>query len=385
MTMNINPKVKEIEISGIRKFFNMISGKENVISLTLGQPNFDTPQHIKDAAIKAINNNSTRYTHNAGFIELREATSNWMKDKYDLSYKAVDEIIMTAGSSEAIDITLRALLTEGDEVILPAPVYPGYEPVIKMCGAKTVLVDTRDSEFKLTAKQLEQNFTDKTKVVILPYPSNPTGAILTEQELQELAQFLKDKNVFVIADELYSELVFEGKHKSIANYENMREKTVIINGLSKSHAMTGWRIGILLAPSHLAKQIIKVHQYNVTCASSISQIAALEALTNGYEDAYPMRDSYKKRIEYTWKRLNELGLKTHKPGGAFYIFTSIKHLGMKSFDLALRLVEEAGVALIPGDAFSQYGEGYLRISCAVSMESLVEGLNRIEDFLSELK
>ncbi|QOR34697.1 aminotransferase A [Clostridium sp. 'deep sea'] len=384
MTMNINPKVKEIEISGIRKFFNMISGKDNIVSLTLGQPNFDTPQHIKDAAIKAINNNTTRYTHNAGFMELREATSNWMKKKYQLSYQAEDEIIITAGSSEAIDIALRALLTTGDEVILPAPVYPGYEPVITMCGAKTVLVDTTETNFKLTATQLTKHLTKNTKVVILPYPSNPTGAILTEQELKDLAQCLKDKDVVIIADELYSELVFEGNHKSIANYENMREKTIIINGLSKSHAMTGWRVGILLAPSYLANQILKVHQYNVTCASSVSQIAALEALTNGYEDAYPMRDSYYERIEYTWKRLNDMGLKTHKPGGAFYIFTSIKHLGVKSFDMALRLVEEAGVALIPGDAFSQYGEGYLRISCAVSMESLVEGLNRIEEFLSKL-
>lgn len=384
MTMNINPKVKEIEISGIRKFFNMISGKDNIVSLTLGQPNFDTPQHIKDAAIKAINNNTTRYTHNAGFMELREATSNWMKKKYQLSYQAEDEIIITAGSSEAIDIALRALLTTGDEVILPAPVYPGYEPVITMCGAKTVLVDTTETNFKLTATQLTKHLTKNTKVVILPYPSNPTGAILTEQELKDLAQCLKDKDVVIIADELYSELVFEGNHKSIANYENMREKTIIINGLSKSHAMTGWRVGILLAPSYLAKQILKVHQYNVTCASSVSQIAALEALTNGYEDSYPMRDSYYERIEYTWKRLNDMGLKTHKPGGAFYIFTSIKHLGVKSFDMALRLVEEAGVALIPGDAFSQYGEGYLRISCAVSMESLVEGLNRIEEFLSNL-
>ncbi len=381
MEHKINPAVAEIQISGIRKFFNMIAGREDIISLTLGQPDFNTPEHIRKAAIAAIENNITRYTHNAGFIELRDLAADWMEKKYNINYSPQDEIIVTAGSSQAIDVALRAILTVGDEVILPAPVYPGYEPIIKLCGAESILVDTRDTKFKLTPEQLDKHISKKTKAVILPYPANPTGAILSRTELASLADYLDKKEIFVIADELYSELVFEDRFHSITTFGNMRERTIVVNGLSKSHAMTGWRIGLLLAPRQLAQHIIKVHQYNVACASSISQKAAIEALANGFSDAAPMREAYRERVNYAWKKLNDIGLPTHKPGGAFYIFPSIRHLGIPSFDFALRLVEEAGVACIPGDAFSKYGEGYIRISCACPMDNIIQGLAKIEEFL----
>jgi len=383
--LEFNNDVLEIEISGIRKFFNLISDKKDVVSLTIGQPDFPTPEHIKEFAKKSIDQEYTKYSHNAGFLDLRQAISNWMDIKYSLKYNPLDEIIVTAGSSEALDITFRAILNPDDEVILPGPVYPGYEPLIKMSKAKTILIDTTSTDFKLTPELIDKYITAKTKAIVLPYPSNPTGTVLSYNELTELANYLMNKDIFIIADELYSELVFGQKHYSIASFNGLREKTIIITGISKSHSMTGWRIGVLLAPSYIAKHVLKVHQYNVTCASSISQRAALEAFSNGFDDASPMRDAYEKRLKLAYKELSEMGFDVNEPKGTFYIFPKITQSTMNSFDLALDLVEKAKVAVIPGSAFSHLGEGYLRLSCACSYENLEKGLKRMKIYFQHKK
>ncbi|ATH91215.1 aminotransferase A [Bacillus sp. FSL M8-0052] len=375
----LNPNVKDIEISGIRKFSNLVSRHENVISLTIGQPDFFTPHHVKQAAKKAIDENHTSYTHNAGYPELRQAVQLYMKKKSDVNYEAETEIIVTTGASQAIDAAFRTMLSPGDEVILPGPVYPGYEPIIRLCGAVPVIVDTTSYGFKLTAKLIEEALTPKTKCVVLPYPSNPTGMTLSEEELKEIASLLKGRNVFVLSDEIYSELTFDRPHHSIASM--LRDQTIVIGGLSKSHSMTGWRIGFLFAPKEIAKHILKVHQYNVSCASSISQKAALEAVTNGFDDSLIMREQYKKRLDYVYDRLVTMGLDVVKPSGAFYIFPSIKSFGMSSFDFCTSLLEEEGLAIVPGSSFSEYGEGYVRISYAYAPDTLREGLDRLETFI----
>jgi len=376
----LNKRVLNIEISGIRKFSNMVSGVEDMISLTIGQPDFQTPPHVKQAGIAAIEQDFTTYTHNAGYLELRNAANNFVKHKYNLEYDPEKEVIVTVGASEAIDVSLRTILAEGSEVILPGPIYPGYEPIIRMTGGVPVHVDTRDSQFKLTAEKIEPYLTDKTRCIILPYPSNPTGVSLTEHDLKDIAKLLKGKDIFVIADEIYSELVYENKHYSIAT--DLRDQTIIINGLSKSHSMTGWRIGFLFAPENISKHILKVHQYNVSCVSSISQMAALEALTNGYNDAEPMRIEYVKRRDFVCERLTKMGLEYVKPDGAFYFFVKIpEKYQMPSFDFAVDLAHTNKVAVVPGSAFSKFGEGYFRLSYACSMEKLSEGLNRLENYL----
>lgn len=380
----INNTVKNIQISGIRRFFNMVQEYENVLSLTIGQPDFPTPQHVKDAGIEGINHNYTTYTHNAGYPELRNAAAKFVKEKYGLDYNPENEVITTIGASQAIDCAFRTILEKDSEVILPGPVYPGYEPIIHMCAAKPVHVDTRHHGFKLTASLIEQHLTDKTRCIVLPYPSNPTGVTLSKEELEEIASLIKNRDIFILSDEIYSELIFEGSHHSIATIPGMREKTIVINGLSKSHSMTGWRIGFLFAPYAIAQHLLKVHQYNVSCAPTISQRAAIQALTVGKDDAIVMRETYKERMEYVYKRLINMGIETVKPTGAFYFFPSIEKFGMSSFDFALALVKEAGVALVPGDAFSQYGEGYVRLSYAYSMETLQEALDRMERMIKTI-
>lgn len=379
----LNPRVKNIQISGIRQFFNMIQEYDNVVSLTIGQPDFPTPSLVKEAGKRAITENITSYTHNAGLPELRQAASAFVKERYGIQYDAANEVIVTTGASEAIDIAFRTILDEGAEVILPAPIYPGYEPIIRLMGAKPVFVDVRESGFRLTAKALEQAITPNTRCVVLPYPSNPTGVTLSKEELQEIVNVLETKDIFVISDEIYSELVYEEAHSSIAQFPSMRDKTIVINGLSKSHSMTGWRIGFLFAPAYIAKEILKVHQYNVTCASSVSQYAATEALTAAKDAPRMMRHQYKRRRDYVYHRLTSMGLSVEQPTGAFYIFPSIQKFGISSFDFAMRLVKEAGVAVVPGTAFSEYGEGYLRLSYAYSLETLRDGCDRIERFLQE--
>ncbi|MDC3416552.1 aminotransferase A [Aquibacillus salsiterrae] len=377
----INTNVKNIEISGIRKFFNLVAGKENVLSLTIGQPDFPTPTHVKTAAKQAIDENRTTYTHNAGILPLRQAIANFVHSKYKLNYEPENEVIVTIGASQAIDITLRTIISPGDEVILPGPVYPGYEPLIKLAGATPVYVDTRDNGFKLTSDLIRKHMTSKTKCIILPYPSNPTGVTLTEKELQNISTELKDDDVFILADEIYSELVYEQNHVSIGTFTDIKDKTIIINGLSKSHSMTGFRIGYVLAPNWLAKHILKVHQYNVSCASSISQYAAIEALTTGANDAIEMKQDYMERRDYVHQRLTDMGIEVTKPAGAFYFFFQLDPT-KPSFDLAIELVNRVGVALVPGDSFSHYGQGYLRLSYAYSMDTLRDGLDRIQQFVS---
>lgn len=378
----INKRVKSIEISGIRKFSNMVAGTKDIISLTIGQPDFPTPLHVKEAGKRSIDENFTSYTHNAGDIRLRNAASQFMKEKYNLSYQPESEIIVTVGASEAIDIAFRTILDEGSEVILPGPVYPGYEPIIKLCGAKPIYVDIRDHEFRFTAEVIAPYITEHTRCIVLPYPSNPTGVSLREDELRAIADLLTEKDIFILADEIYSELVYDQPHVSIASY--LRDQTIVINGLSKSHAMTGWRIGFLFAPENINKHILKVHQYNVTCATSIAQMAALEALTIGINDALPMKEAYLERRNYVYDRLNKMGLDVQIPDGAFYFFVKIPFNDISSFDFCLSMVKEEKVAVVPGSAFSSYGEGYFRLSFACSMETLEEGLNRIETYLKKV-
>lgn len=377
----VNNRVKQIQMSGIRKFFNLVSDVPNVISLTIGQPDFPTPNHIKLAAKQAIDDNFTSYTHNGGFFELREAAASYLDKKYGLKYSPENEVIVTVGASEAIDITFRTILEEGCEVILPAPIYPGYEPIIQLCGGKIKYLDTRDSNFKVTPEKIEELLTDQTRCIVLPYPSNPTGVSLKKEELMKIAQVLKGRDVFVVADEIYSELTYEDQHESIASI--LREQTIVINGLSKSHSMTGWRIGFVFGPEPVMKHMIKVHQYNVTCASSISQKAAYAALTTGIDDALVMREQYLQRRNYVYERLKTMGLETVLPDGAFYFFVKIPVEGISSLDFCLQLVNEAKVAVVPGSSFSIYGEGYFRLSYAYSMDILKEGLDRIEKFVQK--
>lgn len=380
----INDQVKNIQISGIRQFFNKVAAYPDAIQLTIGQPDFPTPEHIKEAGKKAIAENKTVYTKNAGLDELCIAATNFMEKKYDLVYNPKSEVITTIGASQGIDIAFRTILEEGSEVILPGPVYPAYEPIIKMCKAIPVFADTRDTKFKITAEQIQALITEKTRCVMLPYPSNPTGCILSEGELKEIAEVLQDLDIFVLSDEIYSELVYGEKHRSIAQFPGMKDKTIIINGLSKSHSMTGWRVGFVFAPETITKHMVKVHQYNVSCASSISQWAGVQALTEGIDDALLMRGDYEKRRDYVYNRLVSMGIEVVKPEGAFYLFPSIEKFGLTSTDFATRLLQEGKVACVPGSAFSSYGEGYLRLSYAYSMEILEEGCNRLEKFIKTL-
>lgn len=377
----INPLVKDIQISGIRKFYNMVADIEGTISLTIGQPDFPTPMHIKEAAKQAIGNDYTVYTHNAGYLELREAASNYVKDKYKLNYDPANEVIVTSGASEGIDIAFRTILIPGNEVILPGPVYPGYEPIIKMCGAAPVYADTTKNGFRLTADILEKYMTEHTRCIVLPYPSNPTGVTLTAEELLDIAELVRGKDIFILADEIYSELVFDQEHVSIATF--LKEQTIVLNGLSKSHSMTGWRIGLLFAPAAISQHLLKVHQYNVTCAASVSQRAALAALTAGRNDAIPMKTEYARRREYVYSRLQAMKLEIVKPNGAFYFFIKLPEGHASSLDFCLKLVQQEKVAVVPGDAFSPLGEGYFRISYAYSMETLEKALDRIEAFLAK--
>ena len=381
----INDNVKQIQISGIRKFAQQIEKYENVIALTLGQPDFQTPEPIKQAAIEAISSNQTVYTPNAGLPVLREAASNYVKQKFGLTYDSSSEVIVTVGASQALDVAFRTILTEGCEVILPAPIYPGYAPIITTCGAKPVFVDTSDHGFKITPELLEQYINKNTRCIVLPYPNNPTGVTLTKEELENLASYLSKKEIFILSDEIYSELTFDSVHQSIASFPGMRDKTIVINGLSKSHSMTGWRIGFLFAPSYLAQEILKVHQYNVSCATSISQFAAISALTECIDSPIEMAKEYQNRRDYMLDRLQQMGLPCIKPGGAFYLFPSIQEFNIPSMEFALKLVEQQNLAVIPGEAFSEYGDSFIRLSYAYSMEQLKLACDRLEAFITTLR
>ncbi|MFS0752009.1 aminotransferase A [Oceanobacillus sp. 1P07AA] len=379
----LNQQVQRIEISGIRKFFNLVSNEEDVVSLTIGQPDFYTPNSIKQASVNAIKNNQTTYTANAGVIQLRKAIANYYESSYQISYHPESEIIVTSGASEAIDITLRTILEPGDEVILPAPIYPGYEPLITLARATPIHIDTTNTNFKVTKHQLEEIITDNTKCIIIPSPSNPTGAAYTKKELDEIVSVLKDKEIFILSDEIYSEIIFEQSHRSIASYPEMRNQTIVINGLSKSHSMTGYRIGYALAPSWLSKHMLKVHQYNVSCASSISQYAALEAFNSNDNHLQLIKDTYKNRRDLVYDRLTSMGVDVQLPEGAFYMFPRFPMKDQNSFEFGLSLVKHAKVALVPGSSFSQYGEGFMRLSYAYHEDVLNKGLDRLEKYLNQ--
>ncbi|MFD1884745.1 aminotransferase A [Paenibacillus wenxiniae] len=380
----IHSPLHDIQISGIRKIATAAARYPDALALTLGQPDFPTPPHIIEAAEQAMQAGKTVYTPNAGIPALRRAAAEFVRTRYGQTYDMDTEVIVTVGASQALDVALRTILSPGDEVILPGPIYPGYEPLIRLAGGVPVYVDTRSTGFKLTAELLEPHLSPRTKAVAIGYPSNPTGRVLGEQELNGLADLLRERELFVISDEIYSELIYDEPHRSISLLPGMREKTIVINGLSKSHSMTGWRIGFTFAPAWLTAHMLKVHQYNVSCASSISQFAAVEALTNGIDDALPMREAYLKRRDYVYDRLLTMGLELEKPEGAFYLFPSIAHLGIPSMEFAMRLLEEARVAVVPGDAFSIYGEGYIRLSYAYAMPVLEKSLDRLEQFVKQL-
>ncbi|RXT07173.1 aminotransferase A [Ammoniphilus sp. CFH 90114] len=381
----IRSNVKSIEVSGIRKMANLVAQYPDAISLTIGQPDYPTPEPIKKAGCQAINTNKTEYTPNAGIAELRKAIAEFYKTHYNLSYDPLEEVIVTVGATQAIDVTFRTILEEGSEVILPAPIYSGYEPLITLSGAVPVYVDTSINDFKLTADMIERKLTDKTRCILLVSPSNPTGCSLGVKELEAIAILLQDKEIFLISDEIYSELMYDNTHVSIAGLSNMREKTIVINGLSKSHSMTGWRVGYALAPAYLAREMLKVHQYNVSCVSSIGQYAALDALNLGEEYVRLMRESYRERRDYVYHRLTGMGIEVVKPNGAFYMFPSIREFGLSSTEFATQMLQDARVATVPGSAFSNFGEGYIRISYACSLENLQLAMDRMESFVSSLR
>lgn len=385
MSLSINPRAKVLKVPGIRQFSNQLVNFPNAINLTIGQPDFPTPQAVKEAGMRAIDHNLTGYSHNAGLLELREAVNAFFTNKYRFSYDPQKEIVITNGASEAIDTVFRTILEEGDEVILPAPCYAGYEPIIQFCGAKVVYLDTTETNFQPSAEKLSKLITEKTKAVFFNYPSNPTGVVLTKETMDSLVKLLKDKDIYLLTDEIYSENTFSGAHHSFASYTELRNKLFYIHGLSKSHSMTGWRIGFLMGPEEVMQQVVKVHALNTICTSLPGQYAAIEALTNSKDTPSKMNVEYVKRRDYVYDRLVAMGLSAEMPNGAFYIFPSIKLLGMNSFDFATKLLHEGGVAVVPGSTFTPYGEGYIRISYAYSMEVLKEGLDRLEKFIEAWK
>ncbi len=384
MSIRINPRAQSLKIPGTRQFSNQLVHYPDAINLTIGQPDFPTPLSVKEAGIRAIEQNLTGYSHNAGLLELRNAVNSFFSDKYGFSYDIQNEIVITNGASEAIDAVFRTILEEGDEVILPAPTYSGYVPVIELCGAKVVYLDTTDTNFQPSAERLANLITDKTKAMFFNNPSNPTGVVLTKETMDGLVDVIKEKNIFVLTDEIYSENTFSGKHHSFASYMEIRDKLFYIHGVSKSHSMTGWRIGFLMGPANVMEHVIKVHAFNTICASLPAQYGAIEALTNAKDTPTEMNFEYVKRRDFVYSRLTDMGVTVEKPNGAFYIFPEIKKYGLNSFDFATKLLQEGGVAVVPGSAFTTYGEGYIRISYAYSMTVLEEGLNRLEKFLFSL-
>lgn len=382
----ISHTLRDIKPSGIRKFFDLLSSMNDVTALTVGQPDFVTPWHIREAAIDSLERGKTYYTSNAGMTELRGAISRYMKRRFSLDYSAQDEIFVTVGGSEAIDIAIRAMINPGDEVILPTPSFVCYGPIAEMAGAKVITVSTRASDgWKLTPEALRAAITEKTKLLILPYPANPTGAILQREELEALAEVLRDTNVAVLSDEIYAELTFSKSHTSIASIDGMRERTVVVSGFSKAYAMTGWRLGYVCAPAPLLSQMLKLHQYAIMCAPTMSQFAAIEAMENGDSDVEYMRAEYNKRRLLIYEGLKNIGIESTLPEGAFYIFPDISRFGIPSEEFCERLLYEQSCAIVPGTAFGDAGEGYARISYAYSTDHINEALAKIEKFVKSLK
>lgn len=377
-----------IKPSGIRKFFDIVSemNDPDVVSLGVGEPDFETPWHIRDEGIKSLEKGKTFYTSNSGLLELRQEMCNYLKRRYDLSYRAREEVLVTVGGSEAIDIALRAMVDPGDEVLIPQPSYVSYEPCAILAGAKPVIIELKhENQFRLTAEELEAAITDKTKVLILPFPNNPTGAVMERPDLEAIAKVIEKHDLFVISDEIYSELCYTENHVSIVNIPGMWERTVLINGFSKSYAMTGWRLGYACGPEEIIAQMTKIHQFCIMCAPTTAQYAAIDALKNGDDDVAMMRESYDQRRRFLVHAFKQMGLECFEPFGAFYIFPCIKEFGMTSDEFANRFLQEEKVAVVPGTAFGDCGEGFIRISYAYSMERLKEAIGRLERFVARLR
>ncbi|HOQ02078.1 MAG TPA: aminotransferase class I/II-fold pyridoxal phosphate-dependent enzyme [Acetivibrio clariflavus] len=376
------PEVRDLPPSGIRKFFDLVNEMKDAISLSIGEPDFVTPWRIREAGIYSLEKGHTHYSPNSGFIELREEICRYLKRRYNLDYCPKTQVIATVGGSEAIDLALRALVGPGDEVILPEPSFVAYKACIRLTGATPVIVNLRaEDQFKLTPELLERAITPKTKVLILPFPNNPTGAIMTKEDLDKIVEVLKDKDIIVLSDEIYSELTYECEHVSIASYPEMKDKTIYINGFSKAYAMTGWRLGYALGHPDLIAAMYKIHQYAIMCSPTTAQYAAIEALKNGDEDVQAMRREYNRRRRVVLDGFRNAGLECFEPFGAFYIFPSIKSTNMSSNEFCETLLMEEKVAVVPGVAFGDCGEGFVRVCYSNSMENIVEALKRIKRFV----
>lgn len=382
----LSDKAMALKPSGIRKFFDIVSEMDDAISLGVGEPDFDTPWHIRDEGIYALERGKTFYTSNSGLKELREEICKYQRRHQGIEYNPLNEVIVTVGGSEAIDIGLRAMINPGDEVIIPQPSYVSYEPCAVLAGAKPVIIDLKaENEFRLTAEELQNAITDKTKVLILPFPNNPTGAIMERDDLEKIAKVIIENDIYVMSDEIYGALTYKGEHVSIASLDGMKERTILIDGFSKAYAMTGWRLGYACGPSEIIKQMTKIHQFAIMCAPTTSQYAAVEALKNGDEDVKMMRQSYNQRRRFLINAFKEMGLDCFEPFGAFYVFPCIKEFGMTSEEFATRFLEEEKVAAVPGTAFGDSGEGYLRISYAYSLEKLKVAMERLKRFVDKLR
>lgn len=382
----LSKTITGIEPSGIRKFFDVVSEMEGAISLGVGEPDFDTPWHIREEGIYSLEKGRTFYTSNAGLKELRVAVTEYFQRRLGLTYDPLKEVLVTVGGSEAIDLSLRAMLDPGDEVLIPQPSYVSYVPCTILAGGVPVPIELKaENEFRLTREELLEKITPKTKVLIMPFPNNPTGAIMEEADLQAVAEVVEQYDLYVISDEIYSELTYKGTHKSIAQMPGMRERTILINGFSKAYAMTGWRLGYAAGPREILQQMIKIHQFAIMCAPTTSQYAAVEALRNGDEDIEQMREAYNERRRYLVSELNSIGMDCFEPYGAFYVFPSIKRFGLSSDEFATRLLMEEKLAIVPGTAFGSCGEGFLRISYAYSLRDLKKALERLKRFVAKLQ
>ena len=382
----INDKIRTVKPSGIRKYFDIANEMGHVISLSVGEPDFQTPWHIREAGIDSLQRGKTWYTPNRGFSELRQEISKYFERRFNVTYNPDTQILVTVGGSEAIDGAIRTIVSEGDEVLIPQPSYVSYLPCAIMADAKPVIIELKEAnEFKLTKEELLASITDKTKVLVMPFPNNPTGAIMTREELEELVSVIIEKDIFVISDEIYSALTYKGEHCSIGSLPGMKERTIVINGFSKAFAMTGWRLGYACGPKEIISQMTKLHQFAIMCAPTNSQFAAIEALKNCDMEVNKMVEAYDQRRRYLMHAFKEMGLDCFEPFGAFYVFPSIKKFGLTSDEFANRLLREQKLAVVPGTAFGDCGEGFLRISYAYSIDNLKEGLERIEKFINTLR
>lgn len=379
-------KVVDIKPSGIRKFFDIVSEMDDVISLSVGEPDFDTPWHIRDEGIYSLEKGRTFYTSNAGLKELKEEICHYLKRKQGLEYDPKDEVFLTVGGSEGIDAAMRAMLNPGEEVLIPQPSFVSYEPCAILAGGVPVIIELKaENEFRLTAKELEDAITEKTKLLVLPFPNNPTGAILERNDLEEIAEVIIKHDIFVMSDEIYAELTYKDKHISIAEIPGMQERTILINGFSKAYAMTGWRLGYACGPKEIIAQMLKIHQFAIMCAPTTSQYAAVEALRNGDDDVAEMKEAYNQRRRFLMNAFKEMGLECFEPFGAFYVFPCIKEFGLTSDEFATRFLKEEKVAVVPGTAFGDCGEGFLRISYASSLENLKIAMGRLAEFIERLR